>query len=402
MSEAAAHFLRDGYERTSIDRIAAGARVSKQAIYELCRDKEDLFEQVVRAEMGIGLAQDLREEGDLRSTLEAFTIDLIDKFATPRNYGLFRANIVATRQFPQLAAALHEYRRGASRGLVSCLERLEAQGVIGRISGSALDLSTRLGGMAVEGTRYFLGYDLPNRSQRWDQARLAVEFFLNGMGKACRADGVDSYPTCCAALPPWEGKAQLRLKPDRFAALCRAAADEFLAHGFEGASLDRIMAATGVGRSTIYRQFGNKNGLFRYVIGREVEALAALELDVPEGADLGARLKLLSRAALDLHLMPRSIAMHHLLVQESALFPEIARYFYDTQVNRLGRPFQRMMESEGLGAPAPAVMRVFHTLATFGVRYIASLRAVEAEERDAVSDQAAAIMMHGTIKRDSR
>ncbi|MGH6782966.1 MAG: TetR/AcrR family transcriptional regulator, partial [Sphingomonadaceae bacterium] len=112
MAEAATHFLRDGFERTSIDRIAAGARVSKQAIYDYFRGKDDLFEQVVRAELRGSLFDGLEPHHDLRAALEQFAARVIDSFGSPRNYGLFRANIVATRHFPELATVLHEYRRG--------------------------------------------------------------------------------------------------------------------------------------------------------------------------------------------------------------------------------------------------------------------------------------------------
>lgn len=396
MAEAAHHFLRDGFERTSIDRIAAGARVSKQAIYDLAPDKEALFEQVVRAELDSGFFDDMPVQGDMRETFARFAADLVESFAVPRNYGLFRANIVATRQFPTLASALHDHRRGSSRGLAVCLETLAAEGRIAAISGNPIDLATRLGGMAVEGTRHFLGYPLPARRQRQGQARLAVDLFLHGLRDLqpdAALDGRDIY----APPPDWDGKAQLRLKPDRFDALCRAAADEFLARGFEGASLDPIIAAAGVGRSTIYRQFGNKQGLFAHVIGQEIAALAS-PIAAPDGDDLTTRLRHLCRAALDRHLEPRSIALHHLLVQDSAIFPDLARGFYAMQVARLEYAFTDTLTDAGLAPPSPPVIRAAHTLATFGVRYVATLRPVEDDERDAMSAQAAAILAHGIAR----
>src|ERR1700739_170347 len=41
-------FLRDGYERTSVDAIAAEAGVSKRTIYNRYGDKENLFLSVLR------------------------------------------------------------------------------------------------------------------------------------------------------------------------------------------------------------------------------------------------------------------------------------------------------------------------------------------------------------------
>ena len=113
-----------------------------------------------------------------------------------------------------------------------------------------------------------------------------------------------------------------------------------------------------------------------------------------DGGSEGRALLLL----LDLHLEPRSIRLHQLLVQESARFPVLARSFYDGQVARIGRPFTRIAAAAGFPAPQAAVVRACHTLATFGVRYLVTSREVPAGERDAVSAQAASIMLRG-VKR---
>lgn len=394
LTEAAAHFLRDGFERTTTDRIAASARVSKQAIYELFRDKEDLFENVIRAELGKGTDRPLPTSTDVPNTLEAFTNDLFEAFVTPRNYGLFRANLVATRKFPAIAAMLHERRRAASEDLARYLEMLAETGALARPVESPIDLATRLGGTAVEGTRYFLGYDLPGPEQRRAQVRLSVHLFLRGVRGAPDDPLLDPACPYVPPAPQPSSGVQLRLKPQKFAGLCDAAADEFLENGFDGASIDRITAATAIGRSTIYRQFGSKEGMFRHVIFREIESLWK-DIAVPQTLDLYGRLVALSRMALDLHLEPRSVALHHLLVQESALFPDLARRLYDLQVDRVARPFTEALRAEGHPPPPPAALRAYHTLATFGVRYIANTRAVCDHERDRVSEEAALIILTG-------
>ena len=396
MREAAAHFLQDGFERTSMDRIAASAKVSKQAIYEHFRDKEDLFDRVVRAALSPGGKGGLVERDSLYETLAAFAERQFDGFAKPRNYGLFRANIVATRRFPQLAADLHDYRRSKSYGLAAYLERCVAAGRLQPFAESPLDFATRLGGMAVEGSRYFLGYKVPGRQQRQIQARFATRVFCDGMrdASAHASVGLDPQPPFVPAPAEPPGKVQMRMPPERFDALCNAAADEFLAHGFEGASLDPITAATNVGRATIYRQFGGKAGLFAHTIGREIAAQWR-ELDQPTGATPLEQLENLCRTVLELHLAPRSLALHYLLVQESDLFPELARSFYDMQVDRAGRPFACIAESAGIAPPVPAVTRMFFALASYGVRYVVSLRPVAQEERETVSRQAAHIILHG-------
>ncbi len=394
MRAAGTHFLKDGFERTSMDRIAASARVSKQAIYEHFRDKEDLFDQVVRLDLAPASVRDLSDRGDLFSTAVAAAETLFEAFVQPRNFGLFRANIVATRRFPQLAADLHDFRRSHSRTLGLYLEQQAQAGMIAPIEGNPVDLGTRLGGMSVEGARYFLGYKPPAQAVRQLQARLAAEVYCFGAGKAVVPAGLDPQPAYAPISPEPPATVQMRMSAERFAALCDAAADEFLAHGFEGASLDAIAAATGVGRATIYRRFGGKAGLFAYVIEREIAAQWQ-DIAMPEGDTPLLRMERLCRIVLDLHLAPRSLALYYLLVQESDQFPDLARRFYDMKIDRVARPLQRIVASAGMAPMAPALLRMFHTLAVFGVRYVVSLRAVDDAERALVSRQAAAIFWQG-------
>lgn len=52
--------------------------------------------------------------------------------------------------------------------------------------------------------------------------------------------------------------------------LLDAAAEEFGAHGFAGARIERIGAGAGVNKERIYTYFGSKSGLFEAVITRQL------------------------------------------------------------------------------------------------------------------------------------
>ena len=52
MAAAASVFVREGFDRTSVDAVAAEARVSKRTIYNHFHDKESLFISVIRATLG--------------------------------------------------------------------------------------------------------------------------------------------------------------------------------------------------------------------------------------------------------------------------------------------------------------------------------------------------------------
>ncbi|QOR70343.1 TetR/AcrR family transcriptional regulator [Ruania alkalisoli] len=71
-----------------------------------------------------------------------------------------------------------------------------------------------------------------------------------------------------------------RLDPERRATLVRAAADEFASAGLEGASLNRIIRACGMSKSSFYHLFESKQDLVDLVIGDLTEQVRA-GLDVP-------------------------------------------------------------------------------------------------------------------------
>jgi AcrR family transcriptional regulator len=400
MAESAVHFLRDGFERTGIDHIAAGAKVSKQTIYDYFPSKEDLFEEVVRAEMQNSLLETGDIGSDISSTVTKVASDLANAFVRPRNYGLFRANLIATRKFPVLAAALHDHRRGASEHFGRYLVEAAARKEIAPFDCSGIDLATRLGGMVVEGSRYFLGSVLPSARERTAQAQLATDIFLHGYRGAHDASTLFealNHPPPVAAVPNED--VQMRLSEQRFENLCAVALSEFLESGFQGASIDRIITTTGVGRSTIYRQFGSKEGLFRFTIARKIHQIRTEAIGSSSGNSFEERIEDLARNVLNAHLERDSIAMHQLLIQEAIEFPDLAQSYYDALVARAGLPFGSLLEERGDVAPTQAVTRAFYTLATFGVRYIASLAPVEPGQRRVVSRQAQQIICSGVLAR---
>jgi AcrR family transcriptional regulator len=79
-------------------------------------------------------------------------------------------------------------------------------------------------------------------------------------------------------------KARLAALPaDRQAKLLDPAEDEFVAHGFEGASLNRILSAAGMSKGQAYYYVADKADLYRAVIERSLQRLAeAIDASFPE------------------------------------------------------------------------------------------------------------------------
>jgi AcrR family transcriptional regulator len=128
-------FLRDGYERTSVDAIAAEAGVSKRTIYNRYGDKENLFLSVLRDTYAAMMTtfraiadKHLGEVTDVEQDLAAFARETAHTLTTaPDRIALVRLILAEAPFFPALIRA--ETEPLTMRGTVTGhLARLAAAG----------------------------------------------------------------------------------------------------------------------------------------------------------------------------------------------------------------------------------------------------------------------------------
>jgi TetR/AcrR family transcriptional regulator, mexJK operon transcriptional repressor len=128
-------FLRDGYERTSVDAIAAEAGVSKRTIYNRYGDKENLFLSVLRDTYAAMMTtfraladKHLGEVTDVEQDLTAFARETARTLTTaPDRIALVRLVLAEAPYFPALISA--EAGPLTMRGVVTGhLARLAAAG----------------------------------------------------------------------------------------------------------------------------------------------------------------------------------------------------------------------------------------------------------------------------------
>jgi TetR/AcrR family transcriptional regulator, regulator of autoinduction and epiphytic fitness len=118
--------------------------------------------------------------------------------------------------------------------------------------------------------------------------------------------------------------------------ILQGAMQEFLARGYAAASMDRVAAAAGVSKATIYSHFGDKETLFKTLVEQMAkERMRAILGGMNYDLEPRQALRQLFREAMDSCCNnPEFHDFKRVLVGESGRFPELAKTF----VEHLSKP----------------------------------------------------------------
>jgi AcrR family transcriptional regulator len=145
-------------------------------------------------------------------------------------------------------------------------------------------------------------------------------------------------------------------------AVLDAAAQLFLRDGFLGTSMDEVAALAEVSKQTLYKHFGDKEGLFREVIEAALRAVGdtaqAGVTRLGAGDDLEADLLDLAVRQLTGVMQPRMLELRRLIIAEANRFPDLGRAFHarglGLAMESLTAAFQRLARDGRLQISAPA------------------------------------------------
>lgn len=132
-------FIDEGYAATRLDDIAKRAGVAKGTIYLHFKDKQALFEELVRSAI-VPLASKLTEPppptGSIRAVLETFAGNFVREVTTTRRGAIVRLVIAEGPRFPAIADFY--YREVVSRGMAGMRALIELAIARGEIRQSGL------------------------------------------------------------------------------------------------------------------------------------------------------------------------------------------------------------------------------------------------------------------------
>jgi AcrR family transcriptional regulator len=178
-------FLSHGYGATSIEAVAARARISKRTFYHRFKDKPALFSAVVHR-----IIERLRpppsvpviEGKDLREILERLATLILHAAIQPQAVALYRLVVGQSGRFPKLAAAVN--REGSTdeaiRFIAGLLEQEARAGNI-RIEDPQFSASQFLYMVIAVPQRRAMGFGEPMTAREIETwPRSVVKLFLDG------------------------------------------------------------------------------------------------------------------------------------------------------------------------------------------------------------------------------
>lgn len=202
--------------------------------------------------------------------------------------------------------------------------------------------------------------------------------------------------------PRTRGRPKLEDVGDIESELLGAALEEFIAHGYGGASMSRIVRAAKISKTTLYSRYTSKDDLFRAIMQRQMDALsqAATLTERAGRLELEAGLRAYGRRALELSFEGGLLQVNRLIFSEAHRFPELAAAAATRTavgVRQIADFLRRCAAEDGLACRNPEVVaEVFiFMLRGWYVNTLLTGGTVSKAEQDRWVDQAVQVLIAG-------
>jgi AcrR family transcriptional regulator len=411
-------FLSHGYQRTSVEGIGKAAGVSKQTIYRHFSDKAEILRAIVQQTGSMFETRTVPtpvSEGAL-AVLTGCVLPVRRSFLSNDVLKLFRLAISLAAQLRELSATLNNYFVAS---LTPINEQMVALADEGQIEiGDPLSASATLGVLAVEGTRFLMGFGTDDTLPSASAA--VADLFLNGfLGHT--SDAWPEFADALAAEPDdrisnlhndlksyFQGVSELRLGEEGLQRLVAVARKSFFTAGYRNSSLDEIGPEAKVGRGTLYRWFGDKEGLFKVTMLHAAAEIGAIKMPTPKpGAPIEQSLAELAMAISGALVGPTGTGLYRTAIAEASQYPELARTVYQLTRARMAASLTSTFAETEAGCRLTPGQRLwaamqFVTLSTDGNRYLSLNTRLSVADRRALAERTAHAFLYGLRKLGNR
>jgi TetR/AcrR family transcriptional repressor of mexJK operon len=123
------------------------------------------------------------------------------------------------------------------------------------------------------------------------------------------------------------------------------ASDYFLAHGYQGTSINAMARDSGISKESICRYFSSKKDLFEAVIAKELaeyqQKLHSVDFEF-KSIPLDAALTKMAESILGVVSADRTLSLRRLIFQETVQSPDIGQYYFETGPQRAYRNLDKI------------------------------------------------------------
>lgn len=149
----------------------------------------------------------------------------------------------------------------------------------------------------------------------------------------------------------------------RRAAILEASREVFMQSGYAGASIEAVLEKTGGSKASLYRYFGNKEGLFGDMVAEGcAQFLRDIAIPTRIEGDLESTLHAFGLRFFRLYTDPARVRLMRTIIAEATRFPHLALSLYENGPQRarkeLARFFQHCHEQGALHAPDPDIAAI--------------------------------------------